>query len=293
MATKREIKNRIKSVSSTKKITSTMEMVAGAKMKKMQQRLAQSKPYELKINEIIAEITASGEGAFTDPLLQEAANSKKALIFHITGNRGLCGSYNSSSIEKTMQLKKQLESEGKETIIYAVGKKGINYYNFSNTPLYKFSANLEDKFNFEEAAKLCSELTELFLNGTFDEIYVSYTKVFSSSVLKPANFRLLPITMETGASQEKETASKTDYEFKPDREKIFSYLLPLYLKVKLFTCFLESGFSEQFLRRVAMKNASDASSDMIRELTVTYNRVRQAKITNEIAEIVGGAAALE
>lgn len=293
MATKIELKNRRKSVASTKKITSTMEMVAGVKMKKMQQRLARSKPYEVKINDIIAEIIASGEIDFNDPLLQEAAESKKALIFHITSNRGLCGSYNSNSIDKTLKLKAQLESEGKEVSLYVVGRKGISYYNFSNTALYKSGINSEDKFNFEEAAKICSELTALFLDKTFDEVYISYTKVFTASSQKPANLRLLPITMDAEAASAEGTSLGTDYDFEPDRKKIFSYLLPLYLKVKLFTCFLESAFSEQFLRRVAMKNATDASTEMIRELTVKYNRVRQAKITNEIAEIVGGAAALE
>ncbi|MCL1911132.1 MAG: ATP synthase F1 subunit gamma [Leptospirales bacterium] len=291
MATKRDIKNRIKSVTSTKKITNTMEMVAGSKMKKMQQRLSMLKPYEEKVDQIMANIIAHGGAALEDPLLKGVDDPKKALLFHITGNRGLCGSYNSHSIDKTLKFKAELEGAGREVSLYVVGKKGINYYNFSNIAMWKNAQNPEDKFNFDEAAKMGAELTKLFENGTFDEIYVSYTKVFSFSSQKPANFKLLPISIE---SEEKGgTGREVDYYFDPGKEQILSYLLPLYLKVRIFSCFLESGFSEQFARRVAMKNATDASKEMIRDLTVTYNRVRQAKITNEIAEIVGGAAALE
>ncbi|MCL2025786.1 MAG: ATP synthase F1 subunit gamma [Leptospirales bacterium] len=291
MATKRDIKNRIKSVTSTKKITSTMEMVAGSKMKKMQQRLSMLKPYEEKVNQIMANIIAHGGAALEDPLLKEADNPRKALVFHITGNRGLCGSYNSQSIEKTLKFKAELESAGREVHLYAVGKKGINYYTFSSIAMWKNLPNLEDKFTFDEAAKMGLELTKLFLDGAFDEVYVSYTKIFSPSSQKPANFRLLPISIELDEGNK--TLKEVDYIFDPGKGQIFSYLLPLYLKVKIFSCFLESGFSEQFARRVAMKNATDASEEMIRNLRITYNRVRQAKITSEIAEIVGGAAALE
>ena len=291
MATKRDIKNRIKSISSTKKITNTMEMVAGTKMKKMQRRLSMLKPYEEKVNQIMASITARGSAVLEDPLLKGVDNPRKTLLFHITSNRGLCGSYNSHSIEKTLKFKAELESAGREVSLYVVGKKGINYYNFSDIAMWKSLPNPEDNFNFDEAAKTGLELTKLFVDGVFDEVYISYTKIFSSSSQKPANFRLLPIAIE---SEEKSGAEKEiDYLFDPGKEQIFSYLLPLYLKVKIFSCFLESGFSEQFARRVAMKNATDASKEMIRNLTITYNRVRQAKITSEIAEIVGGAAALE
>jgi F-type H+-transporting ATPase subunit gamma len=270
-----------------------MEMVSAAKMKKMQQRLFKSKPYEEKVNHIMGDIISHGGAALDDPLLVESANPKKVLILHVTGNRGLCGSYNSNSIERTVEFREKLEGEGKECQLYVIGKKGINFYNFTGTPMYKTAMNMEDKFNLEEAAKIGSEMTSLFLDGEFDEVYVSYTKVMSASSQKPNIFKLLPISIEKEKKEESMKEASADYQFEPDMKRIFSYLLPLYLKVKIFTCFLESSFSEQFLRRVAMKNATDASGEMIRELTITYNRVRQAKITNEIAEIVGGAAALE
>ena len=305
MANQRDIKNRISSINSTKKITSTMEMVATAKMKKQQTRLEKSKPYEEKVNEVIASILSSGVDTSSNFFFQESINPTKALILQITGNRGLCGSFNSNVIENTLALKEKLKSEGKEVLNYVVGKKGIGYLNFINEPIYKSLENPEDKFNFEAATKIAEELQELFLSLTVHEVYISYTKVESTFSQKPEIIKLLPIKdlgQELEANQKPEekdnnkkdlsTKANFEYLFEPSSEKIFSYILPLYIKVKLFTCFLESSYSEQFARRVAMKNATDASGDMISELTITYNRARQAKITNEIAEICGGAAAL-
>ncbi|MCP4131887.1 MAG: ATP synthase F1 subunit gamma [bacterium] len=294
MATQRDIKNRISSITNTKKITSTMEMVATAKMKKQQGRLEMSKPYELKVNEIIANLMASDVGSSGNPLFTEVDNPSKALILMITGNRGLCGSYNTNVIDNSLALKEKLIGEGVEALNYVVGKKGINYMNFMKESMFKTLENPDDKFSFEEAAKIGTELQELFLTGEVHEVYISYTKVLSSSSQKPAILKLLPISpsME-GEHHESMDLEPANYIFEPNPAKIFSYILPLYLKVKIFTCFLESSFSEQFARRVAMKNATDASGEMIKELTVTYNRARQAKITNEIAEICGGAAALE
>jgi len=293
VATPREIKNRIKSVKNTRKITSTMEMVSTAKMKKVQQRLGLSKPYEDKINEIIVNLLQAGGDGLSDSLFNEVAEPTKVLIFQITGNRGLCGSYNTNVIENTLDFKRKLEAEGKDVSLYVVGKKATSFFNFAGQELFKSEINPEDKITFDDAAAYSNELKELFLGGEFEEVYVSYTRVLSSSSQKPEMARLLPIQLE----EEKQdvnpvVGSAPDYVFEPNPFEIFQYLLPLYLKVRLFSCFLESSFSEQFARRVAMKNATDAAGEMVRELTISYNRARQAKITNEILEIVSGADAL-
>jgi len=159
--------------------------------------------------------------------------------------------------------------------------------------MYKSMLNPEDRLSFDDATKLGNELTNLFLSGEVHEVYVSYTRVHSATVQKPHIFRLLPIAPDVDKSFDPMSDFSTDYYFEPSAHSIFSYIFPLYIKIKIFACFLESSFSEHFARRVAMKNASDASKDMVKELTVSYNRARQAKITNEISEIVGGAAALE
>ena len=293
MANQRDIKRRIKSVGNTKKITSTMEMVATSKMKKVQDRLNQSKPYELKVNDIIKNLTAAGLTSIQHPLFREVAQPNRCLIVQITGNRGLCGSYNTRVLDKTLELKEQLEAEGKEVLLYVIGKKAISFYNFIKQTMFHSVQNSEDKFSFEEAARLGEELTRYFVNGEVHEVYVSYTKVFTSANQRPDTFKLLSIAPEMDIDYDALPNADMDYFFEPNPVEIFAYILPLYLKVRLYTCFLESSYSEQFSRRVAMKNATDAASDMIKELTVTYNRVRQDKITTEISEIVGGAAALD
>jgi F-type H+-transporting ATPase subunit gamma len=293
VANQRDIKNRIKSITNTKKITSTMEMVSTSKMKKMQTRLEMSKPYEEKINKIITNLITSGVAATHNPLFREVANPTRILILQITGNRGLCGSFNANIIDNTLKFKKDLIAQGKEVEIFNIGKKGQNYLNFINEKMYKTISNKEDKLTFDDVIEIGNELTNSFLNVEFHEVYISYMKVITSTSQKPNIIRLLPISAEEETIAGFASEMKREYIFEPNPDRIFSYILPLYLKVKLYTSFLESSYSEYFARRVAMKNATDASTDMIRNLTISYNRARQAKITNEIAEIVGGAAALE
>lgn len=293
MANQRDIKNRISSIKNTKKITSTMEMVSTAKMKKVQVRLDRSKPYEIKVNEIIANLKSTGIATSDQPLLREPSETTRVLVLQITSNRGLCGSFNVNIIDNTLQFKKEQAAKGKEVLIYNVGKKGTGFMKFMKEPVYQTMPNPDDDFTFDDAALLGEELKELFLTGEVQEVYISYMKVLSSSSQKPEIIRLMPISAEEDGTEDHALSVNTEYIFEPDPARIFSYILPLYLKVKIFTCFLETSFSEQFARRVAMKNATDASTDMIKDLTITYNRARQAKITNEIAEIVGGASALE
>jgi len=293
VANQRDIKQRIKSVGNTRKITSTMEMVSTAKMKKMQSRLEQSKPYEEKVSEIIKNLISSGSESVNHPLFSKSSKPRKVLILQITGNRGLCGSFNTKVIENTENFKDKLTEKEKEALLYVIGKKAISYYNFTNQEMFNSGANLEDKLSFEDASKISDEVTEMFMNGEVDEVYVSYTKVYSNVNQRPEIFKLLPISSDELSEKKSKDEKVTDYLFEPGPQDIFSYILPLFLKVKLYTCFLESAFSEQFARRVAMKNATDAAKDMISELSITYNRVRQDKITTELTEIIGGAAALE
>ncbi|MGQ9843847.1 MAG: ATP synthase F1 subunit gamma [Spirochaetota bacterium] len=294
MATQREILKRIKSVKNTQKITKTMEMVSTAKMKKMQDRIVMSKPYGEKLETIIDHLRQTGVADVYDPLMQERPDPNRILVFMVTGNRGLCGGFNTRVIENTINFKNKLTiEEGKEVLIYSMGKKGTNYFRFIKQPVYKSVLNPEDKFKFEDASKLGDELINLFVTGEVDEVYVSYTKIMTRSTQKATITRLLPLKPESVAIQESVEDFHVEYIFEPNPYKIFSSLLPLYIKMKLYLAVLESGFSEHFARRVAMKNATDAAKEMVRDLTITYNRARQAKITKEISEIVGGAAALE
>ncbi len=270
-----------------------MEMVASAKMKKVQQRLLMSQNYEEKLNDIMHNLMSSDLSEIYDPLFSEFIHPTRILIIMITGNRGLCGSYNTNVIYNSLTLKEKLLDEGKEASNYVIGKKGINYFRFINEPMYKSLLNPEDRITMDHARKLSFELRDLFTSGEFHEIYISYTNVISTSVQKAKYMKLLPIAPDEGLQQDSTGTRRSSYIFDPSPEEMLSYILPLYLDVKIFNCFLESNYSEQFARMVAMKNATDASKEIVKELTITYNRARQAKITNEIAEIVGGAAALE
>jgi F-type H+-transporting ATPase subunit gamma len=279
-------------VASTKKITKTMEMVSTSKMKKMQNKMAMSQPFSKKLDHIIANLRKSGVEDVFDILLQERPNPSKALILMITGNRGLCGGYNTNVIDKTLAFKEKLSiEEGKEVLLYNIGKKGQNFLRFIKEPMFKHLPSYEDKLTFDDALKLGNELINLFVDEV-DEVYISYTKVITAATQRPEIIRLLPITPEKQDVEDASSEFHLQYIFEPNPYKIFQSLLPFYIKVKIYSCLIESGFSEQVARRVAMKNATDAASEMVRELTIRYNRVRQAKITNEIAEIVGGAAAL-
>jgi F-type H+-transporting ATPase subunit gamma len=294
VATQRDIRKRIQSVSNTKKITRTMEMVATAKMKKMSDKLHMSQPYAEKLNKIILHLRESGLEGVMDPLIQERPDPHRVMVLTITGDRGLCGGFNINVIENTMSFKERLTiEEGREVLLYVIGKKAINYFRFIGEPMYNSLPNFEDKLTFEDAAVLGDELIELFVSGELDEVYVSYTQVITTASQKPAITRLLPIAPETREVDQVSPEFYVQYIFEPNPFKIFSSLLPLYIKVRLYLYQLESSYSEQFARRVAMKNATDAATEMIKELTVSYNRARQDKITREIAEIVGGAAALE
>lgn len=306
MATQREIRKRILSVSSTKKITNTMEMISASKMKKMQGRLMISKPYVEKLQQVIYNLNVSDESIQNEPLIKEKEDVSRVMILMISGNRGLCGGYNTNVINNTLLLYDQLTEEGKDVLLYVIGKKASSYFKFIDVPMYNSEINLEDKVSFNSTGIIGDKLIGLYNRGEIDEVYVSYTRALSSTSFKPAIIRLLPISAEEdyrGRDKSERLDVKPpsfgfseflpQYIFEPNPQKIFSVILPFYTKLKFYLCMLESSFAEQFARRASMKNATDAASDMVQELTVKYNRARQAKITNEIAEIVGGASALE
>jgi F-type H+-transporting ATPase subunit gamma len=297
LATQREILKRIKSVSSTKKITKTMEMISTSKMKKMQGRLVNSKPYEEKLEQIIGVILDSEPAVIDESWFKSSKIISKKLILMITGNRGLCGGYNTNVIKDTISFRdKLIREENTDVLLRAIGKKGINYFKFINLPMQKSEINLEDKITFKDAEKLGIELSNLFKSEEVNEIFISYTKMVSSASYKPAIYRLLPLSIDEIGKAIPIVGGKKfrgKYIFEPDPNAMLSSFIPQYISLKLYINLMESGYAEQNARRAAMKNATDAANEMVRNLTVKYNRARQAKITNEIAEIVGGAAALE
>lgn len=278
-----------------------MEMVSTAKMKKMQQRMGLSRPYMDQLLDVIRNVVASGGASLKHPLVitddyTVPVTEKKILLVIVGGNRGLCGSYNTNVIEEALQYRERMIEEGHNVSIYAIGKKVSTFLNFIQMPVYRAGENPEDKISVDYAQELSDQMQDAFMSGEFDEVHVAYTKAGSGSTHKPMVLPFLPLTADRlGITYDVygyPSSGNQDYTLHPDASGILSYALPIYLRVSLYGFFLESSFSEQFARRVAMKNATDAASDMVRELNITFNRARQAKITNEITEIVGGAAAL-
>ena len=293
MATLRELREKINNVTSSKRITGTIEMVATSKMKILQNKLKKSGLYAENMNRMIANLLASGIDTSSHVLLQDKKKSGKVLLLIIAGNRGLCAGFNTKIIDSALSCKNELRGrENREVFFYVIGKKAVINLNYINENVYKSIPNPEDKLAFEDACNIGSELTSIFKNDEFDEIYLLYTRALSFSTHEITTQKLLPmgpVDSESGPVLDFEVP----YLFDPDPGDILSSIIPLSLNIKIYNSLLESGYAEQATRKVSMKNATDSAADMIQKLTVSYNRVRQAKITDEITEIVAGAAALK
>ncbi|HRP68828.1 MAG TPA: ATP synthase F1 subunit gamma [Turneriella sp.] len=288
MATAKEIRNRIGSVQNTKKITRTMELVSTAKAKKAVDKVVASRPYADKIKELIGSLASQGDVA-DHPLLRRHTQVRKALVVVVTANRGLCGGYNTNAIRMAIHRIEEYRKSGVEVDIHLIGKKAINYFNFQKIRYAASFTNIDDKMTFEDAQAFAEKYMESFSLEAVDKIDIVYTKYLSAATQKPVVETVLPVEL----SAEKEGAAVSPFIFEPDPQGILSSLLPKAITMSVYQSLLDAVASEQIARRIAMKSATDAASDMIKSLTLQYNRIRQAKITQEIAEIVGGAAAIQ
>ena len=282
------IRKRIKSVSSTKKITRTMEMVATAKLKSAQQRVASSGPYLESLRQLMAEIGASGVDVSKWPHF-EVRPGNRTLLFVITANRGLCGSFNTNLVRLARDTYREKVADGNEIRLFVAGKKGNSALRFQGfEPERTYIDQLSDRPTPDDAEFFINELMTPFLENEVDEVLVVYPH-WESLGRQPATLlRLLPIAPE-GASGPAGPAPL----FEPSAELILDKLLPLYGRQIMYSVLAEAVASEQVARRIAMKLASDNASDMVNLLTRQYNRARQALITKEIAEILGGSEALK
>ncbi|HET7632695.1 MAG TPA: ATP synthase F1 subunit gamma [Gemmatimonadaceae bacterium] len=286
MAKGRELKHRIKSVENTRKITRTLEMVATSKMKRAQDRVHAARPYATALAGVLADLY-SPDLAGSFPLLRQPAQVKRAAVLLVTSNRGLAGAFNSNLIKESRALIARLEAEGVDVELHAVGKKGVGYYKYVGRALASTRTDIGDKPTPQNAADLVDGIRADFADGRLDAIYLVYTK-FNSVMSTPAVSELmLPVTPPV---REK---GQLDYLLFPSADAILGSLLPAYVRNAVFRALVESEAAFQSAQRTAMKNATDNASDMLNVLTRTYNRARQAQITQEIAEIVGGAAALQ
>lgn len=286
MAKGRELKGRIKTTENTRKITRTMEMVATSKMKRATDRMNAARPYADALRSVISDLYAP-DLALQFPLLRQPKAEKRAGILLITSNRGLAGAFNANLIKETRALIERLEKAGTRVDVHVVGRKGIGYFKYVGRELLTQRIDLGDKPTSANAAELVDSMMAAFISGELDAVYVVRSKFMSALSTPPVADRILPVEPPQG-----KTASH-DWILAPSAEAILTELLPAYVRNAVYRGLVETAASEQAARRNAMKSATDNASEMLNILKRTYNRARQAQITQEIAEIVGGAAALQ
>jgi F-type H+-transporting ATPase subunit gamma len=286
MAKGRELKGRIKSVENTRKITRTMEMVATSKMKRAQDRVVAARPFAQALAEVMSNLY-SPELAERFPLLRQPAEVRRAALIVLTSNRGLAGAFNANLLREARTLLKQLEERGAAVELHVVGKKGIGFFKYLGRDFAAQRTDITDRPSAADAASLVDEVMARFSAGELDAVHVVYASFRSAISTPPTSTRILPVSPpEAGTAQR-------DYLLYPSAEAILTELLPSYVRNAVYRALVETAAGEQGARRTAMKNATDNATDMINVLRRNYNRARQAQITQEIAEIVGGAAALE
>jgi F-type H+-transporting ATPase subunit gamma len=294
MAKTRAIVKRRKAIRNIRKITRTMELIATARFKKALDRAVEADAFTRKIAEIAADLSKSASN-ITHPLLKAHDEVKNSLLLVLGSNRGLCGGYNAGILREAMQRVRQLPSENMTLVLELSGKRIINYFRFQRIPAQATYTNFEDKPAFAEVEPLADRYIAEYVAGRLDRVEVCYVKFINAARQVPVVETLLPLSSVTVETRRRipEPAAEVEYEFLPSAQDILEEILPVAFKVRLFKCFLDSAVSEQIARRVAMKAATENAGDMIKTLTRQYNRARQAQITKEIAEVVGGAEALK
>jgi len=299
MAKARELKRRIRSVQNTKKITKTMELVSTSKLKRAQDRVVGARPYAQALADVIGQLY-SRDLAERFPLLRQpghtgrGAGVRRSAVVLITSNRGLCGAFNANLIREARRRLEELEAQDAHTELHLVGKKGVSYFKFTKREPASQRIDIGDRPTLDHAAELAKPLMERFSKGDLDAVDVVFAKFNSAVSTPPTTLRILPVTPpEKRRSGGQEATAAVNYILKPSAEEILKQLLPLYVQNQMYRALVETAAAEHGARRTAMKNATDAGSDMLNILQRTFNRARQAQITQELAEIVGGAEALK
>ncbi len=286
MANLKEIRNRISSVSSTMQITSAMKMVSAAKLKKAQDAITAMRPYSNTLSTLIQNLSSALEGDFQNPYTQVREN-KKVLLVAITSNRGLCGAFNANIIKKTRQLIETMYAQSSVSLI-TIGKKGSEILLKTGKVQSRHDALLDD-LNYENTAQMAQSIMDQFAQQEVDEVVFIYNQFKNAATQIVEVEPFLPIIPN---KSDKKSTTQADYIFEPDKVEIVNQLLPKSLKMQLFKALRDSMASEHGARMTAMHKATDNATELRDQLKLTYNKARQAAITNEILEIVGGAEAL-
>jgi F-type H+-transporting ATPase subunit gamma len=295
------LRRRIRTVRSTKKIAKAQELVATSRIAKAQERVKASKPYAEAITGVLTALASNAN--IDNPLLQPRERVRRAGVLLITSDRGLAGAYNANAIRTAEQLSARLRADGKEVALYVIGRKGVGYYRFRGRPIEASWTGFSERPSFEDAKRVGESLLEAFIAGAddtdehhgpdgiqgVDELHIVSTQ-FKSLISQSAEAHFLaPMQVE---EREREPGLRPAYEFEPEAEELLEALLPKYLNTRIYAALLDSAASESASRRRAMKSASDNADDLLKRYTREMNSARQAAITQEISEIVGGANAL-
>jgi len=295
MAKARKILKRLRAVRNIRKVTRTMEMVASSRFRKAFDRAVAMRPYTDRLTDLVADVLATGvPPEYGHPLLKNVDEVKRDVLLVLTSNRGLCGAYNMSVLQVAGSRMKQIAEGGYEVMLQAVGKRGIQYFRFRGFPLHREHTHFDGLPDYHTVGLLAEELMQLFLAGLIGGVEVAYMQFISASRQKPAIAQILPLSnLEPPPSPIPRWGERPSYEFMPSGEEVLRNLLPATVRLRVYQCFLDAAVSEQVARIAAMRAATENADEMIRNLTVRYNRLRQTQITTELAEILGGRAGLE
>ncbi|WP_431839396.1 F0F1 ATP synthase subunit gamma [Gordonia hongkongensis] len=305
MASIRELRSRIRSVQSTKKITKAQELIATSRITKAQGRVAAAKPYSQEMTAVLSEL-ASNSGSLDNPLLNERENPKRAAILVVTSDRGMCGGYNANVLKATRELIALLREEGKEAVLFVMGRKGVSFFGFRGLEVSDSWTGFSESPQYSDAATATSFLVDLFQAGSgtdverpggdgslegVDELHLVYTRFQSMLAQVPEVRRVAPLVVSTDDDPSDDTPSR-NYTFEPGAETLLDALLPKYVATRVYAALLDSSASESAARRTAMKAATDNAEDLSKSLSREANQLRQAQITQEISEIVGGSSSV-
>src|SRR5882757_671636 len=301
-ATLRELRGRIRSAGSIKKITKAQELIATSRISKAQARVQAARPYSEEITNMLTEL--AGASALDHPLLVERESPKRAGVLVVSSDRGLCGGYNANVLRQSEELFSLLREEGKKPVVYTVGRKALGYYKFRERDVAESWTGFSERPTYEQAKEIADTLVTTFMSGAddegddpgedgilgVDELHIVFTQFKSMLSQTAVTLRIAPMVIDYVG--EEESGPQTLFSFEPNAEALFDALLPKYVATRVYSALLEAAASESASRRRAMKAATDNADDLIKALTLEANRERQAQITQEISEIVGGANAL-
>ena len=295
MANARALDKRRKSIRNIRKITRTMELIATARFKKAMDRATAATDYTARITRLVGDLAASGLEV-SHPLLEGRTEVNNVATLVLTANRGLCGGYNGNVLRQAIRQRQEWQDQNKNLALDVSGKRGISGFKFRNISVEDTYTQFDDQPAFEEVEKIAEGYLEDYASGKIDRLDVVYTQFKTVARQETVVETLLPLGSlidEEGSGEGASGSSESLYEFVPSPESILEEVVPMSFKVKLFKCFLDAAVSEQIARMVAMKSATENASDMIRNLSQTYNRARQSQITGEIMEVIGGVEALQ